>query len=410
MMAVVPLLPSGDAHRTLAQSMPHGAAPGSRHTDRTMLRTTRSHVAHACYPRLGPSNPIGWGGRSLAPGDRGRHLLVNQWVRSNRQSKMASPPSLPPLVAATPTTALETVMVATRRRGRKGSKKSSEDEAGPVDLSPAVAAFEAALLKRFAASGGEDGRRGEGSVSDEDDDGEVVMMSLETKDEARVRKVAEMIQARRPIRLACALDSAFRSGPRWRNARRWASHRQAAESHRMAELEAAIVVGPTLEAERKAPHPKAHKEERRKFKEHSAKYASKDWFNMPAPELTAEVKRQLDVVRLRAYTDPKRFYRNIHGDSINRKNHKYPKHFQFGTVIESKKDFYSARIAKKDRGKDLVDELLKDEKVAAYTARIVRDKSAAGMVGRYEGKRRKRKNRTKAFAERRQKRQKQGRA
>lgn len=66
--------------------------------------------------------------------------------------------------------------------------------------------------------------------------------------------------------------------------------------------------------------------------------AGAGWFNMPAPVLTPELKRDLKLMNMRAFIDPKRFYKRS-----ERKANQYPKYFQQGTVIASAAEFYSAR-------------------------------------------------------------------
>jgi hypothetical protein len=60
------------------------------------------------------------------------------------------------------------------------------------------------------------------------------------------------------------------------------------------------------------------------------------WFNLPATEITEDVKRDLRLLRLRPALDPKAFYKKL--DTT-----KFPKYFQVGTVVESAADFYSGR-------------------------------------------------------------------
>ena len=47
-----------------------------------------------------------------------------------------------------------------------------------------------------------------------------------------------------------------------------------------------------------------------------------------------QVKRDLRLLRLRGAMDPKRFYKSFDQS-------KFPKYFQFGTVVEGPADFYS---------------------------------------------------------------------
>ena len=49
--------------------------------------------------------------------------------------------------------------------------------------------------------------------------------------------------------------------------------------------------------------------------------AGAKWFNMPAPDITPEIKRDLQLLKLRNVLDPKRFYKK---DT----DRKLPKYFQ----------------------------------------------------------------------------------
>ncbi|KAL3577462.1 hypothetical protein D5086_018966 [Populus alba] len=82
----------------------------------------------------------------------------------------------------------------------------------------------------------------------------------------------------------------------------------------------------------------------------------KDWFDMPASTITPELKRDLQLLKLRSAIDPKRHYKR--GDS---KSKELPKYFQVGTVVESATDFYSGRLTKKERKVTIADELLYDQ-------------------------------------------------
>ena len=60
------------------------------------------------------------------------------------------------------------------------------------------------------------------------------------------------------------------------------------------------------------------------------------WFNLPATQITDEVKRDLRLLRLRGVMDPKRFYKSAD-------HTKFPEYFQFGTVVEGPTEFYSGQ-------------------------------------------------------------------
>ena len=87
-----------------------------------------------------------------------------------------------------------------------------------------------------------------------------------------------------------------------------------------------------------------------------------DWFNMPALELTEERKKDLELLQMRNVLDPKRFYKKNNSENL-------PKYFQIGTVVDSAADFYTDRVAKKDRKQTMVDELLADAEFKKYQKR-----------------------------------------
>lgn len=67
--------------------------------------------------------------------------------------------------------------------------------------------------------------------------------------------------------------------------------------------------------------------------------AGKQWFDLPAQQMTDETKRDLKLLQLRGTFDPKRFYKS----SDHKKG--LPKFFQVGTVVESSADFYSGVVS-----------------------------------------------------------------
>ncbi|KAF8402262.1 hypothetical protein HHK36_013214 [Tetracentron sinense] len=106
--------------------------------------------------------------------------------------------------------------------------------------------------------------------------------------------------------------------------------------------------------------------------------AGRNWFHMPALTLTPELKKDLQLLKLRSVIDPKRHYKK--GDS---KSKALPKYFQaslwchstliVGTVVESASDFFSGRLTKKERKASLADELLCDNSLGEYRKRKVRE-------------------------------------
>lgn len=108
--------------------------------------------------------------------------------------------------------------------------------------------------------------------------------------------------------------------------------------------------------------PSSQQSRRERKKAHAAeKESSKGakWFHMKRAEMTDEEKRDLKILKMRKALDPKTFYK---GDDMKG----LPRFFQKGTVVESKAEFYSSRIPKKQRKQTLADELMADAKFVEY--------------------------------------------
>ncbi|XP_052141639.1 rRNA-processing protein fcf2-like [Oryza glaberrima] len=108
---------------------------------------------------------------------------------------------------------------------------------------------------------------------------------------------------------------------------------------------------------------KANKLARKNVKDTSGK----GWFDMPAPTITPELKKDLEILQLRHVMDPKRHFKRAG------KSKALPKYFQVGTVIEPASEFFSSRLTKRERKTTLVDELLSDQHLKNYRMRKVRE-------------------------------------
>ena len=82
------------------------------------------------------------------------------------------------------------------------------------------------------------------------------------------------------------------------------------------------------------------------------------------PKMTPEIQRDLEVIKMRSFADPKRFYKK--SDS----RRELPKEFQLGTIIEGNNEYKSARLTKKNRKQTIADELYSDKRVRKYTGRV----------------------------------------
>ncbi|KAJ0032438.1 hypothetical protein NQD34_002519 [Periophthalmus magnuspinnatus] len=114
------------------------------------------------------------------------------------------------------------------------------------------------------------------------------------------------------------------------------------------------VIGPDFEKKEAVPPYKESKQALKlKRRAERAKTTGDAWFNMKAPEITPELKGDLQLLKMRGSIDPKRFYKKNDRDG-------FPKYFQMGTVVNNPVDFYHSRITKKDRKRTMVEELLAD--------------------------------------------------
>ncbi|KAF2671215.1 Fcf2-domain-containing protein [Microthyrium microscopicum] len=78
-------------------------------------------------------------------------------------------------------------------------------------------------------------------------------------------------------------------------------------------------------------------------------------FDLPRTKITPELKRDLQLLSMRAVLDPKRMYKK-------QGKFKIPEYSQVGTIVEGPTEFFSARIKKRDRNESFVGETLKAEK------------------------------------------------
>ena len=123
--------------------------------------------------------------------------------------------------------------------------------------------------------------------------------------------------------------------------------------------------------------PPSKSSKQRMGREQRSKTAGKEWYDLPLQDPTPEMKQELQVLRLRSFADPKKFYKK--GDR------ELPKHFEVGTVISPATDFYSKdRPGKAPKGSTLglVDELLRDQQYRKFAKRkykeIQEKRSGAG--------------------------------
>ncbi|UJR21981.1 hypothetical protein I4U23_025049 [Adineta vaga] len=104
-----------------------------------------------------------------------------------------------------------------------------------------------------------------------------------------------------------------------------------------------------------------HQREAKRLRQiEQSKTKGKNWYNMPAPEITEEKKNDLLAIQMRGGLYADRFFKK--GSDTKG----LPKYFQTGTVVDNPADFYR-RIPKKDRKKTILEELYNDTKVKKFS-------------------------------------------
>jgi len=77
---------------------------------------------------------------------------------------------------------------------------------------------------------------------------------------------------------------------------------------------------------------------------------------MPKTVLTPELKRELQLLRMRSVLDPHRHYKKESAKA------KVPTFSQVGTLVEGPTEFFSARMSNSDRKRTLVEETMASER------------------------------------------------
>lgn len=116
--------------------------------------------------------------------------------------------------------------------------------------------------------------------------------------------------------------------------------------------------------------------------ENKRETAGAKWFDMPAPEITPEVKLDLQLIKMRNVLDRKRHYKKDDSKGL-------PKYFQVGRIIEDKSEYFSSRLTKKERKNTLLDEIMSDVNSRQYFKRKfneIQKASQSGIKKSYKGK------------------------
>ncbi|PGH14423.1 hypothetical protein AJ79_03066 [Helicocarpus griseus UAMH5409] len=106
--------------------------------------------------------------------------------------------------------------------------------------------------------------------------------------------------------------------------------------------------------------------------------AGSDWFDLPKTNLTEELKRDLQLLRMRSVLDPHRHYKKDNSKA------KAPEFSQVGTLIAGPTEFFSSRIPKKERKRNFVEEALAAEKESGRFRRKYEEIQATKTSGKKE--------------------------
>lgn len=82
---------------------------------------------------------------------------------------------------------------------------------------------------------------------------------------------------------------------------------------------------------------------------------------MKAPEVTEELKNDIQILQMRSALDPKKFYKRNEMKTV-------PKYFEMGQVMESPIEYHNSKNVRKAK-KSLVDELLEDVEFQKFNKR-----------------------------------------
>lgn len=111
------------------------------------------------------------------------------------------------------------------------------------------------------------------------------------------------------------------------------------------------------------------------------KTKGKEWFNMPATEITDELRQDLEIIQMRSALNPTHFYKKNDLKTL-------PKYFQVGTVLPSALDRRHEQGVRTSKKRTLVDELLADAEFQQYNKRkyseVMAEKSKTGYKKAYK--------------------------
>jgi len=91
-------------------------------------------------------------------------------------------------------------------------------------------------------------------------------------------------------------------------------------------------------------------------------------------KLTPEIARDLKIIKMRNFLDPKRFYKSADSKSL-------PTKFEIGTIVAGSFDSSADRMTKKQRRSTIVQEIMADSKIKKYAKKTFLDSQHEKLKG-----------------------------
>ena len=95
-----------------------------------------------------------------------------------------------------------------------------------------------------------------------------------------------------------------------------------------------------------------------------------DFWKLQTPEMTPELKRELEILSMRGYWDTKSFFKS------DRNRKEIPSSFEIGYVISGSMEGRSSRLSRRESKRSFASELVLDEKLKERSEKVLADEKA----------------------------------
>lgn len=99
---------------------------------------------------------------------------------------------------------------------------------------------------------------------------------------------------------------------------------------------------------------------------------------MPKTVATNEFKRDWQILRMRGVLDPKHQKKSLHAEM--------PKYSQVGEIVAGPTDYFSARLTRRERRQNLVEEAMRDYNDTKFKAKygVIQEQKTSGKKNFYK--------------------------